>query len=152
MTWCCYVQRALLLDMDCLPDVLRTRMKKEQQVWCQTYHTECFAQLAMWKPAAAALVQEPSVVPALQTVAEKGLSAEAMQFAQSALVALGATQLATVAEDTEKHVMLSYCWKQQKVVQRINDSLNARGYLTWFDCKLSTLSHGLNLRARVSLS
>ena len=133
------MQSALLLDMDSQPDSIRTRMKQEQQVWCQTYHAECLAQLSLWEPAVASLVQDPFVLPALNAVAENGLSAEAMHFAQSALVALGATQLTAAAEDKEKHVMLSYCWAQQKILQRIHDSLNARGYLTWFDCKLSEL-------------
>lgn len=97
------------------------------------HHTECFAQLAGFAPAREALRQDPSVVPALQAVAEIGLSAEARDFAQAALAALSDKELQSLAEGEEKHVMLSYQWDSQSTVQRINESLLDRGYRTWFD-------------------
>jgi len=38
-----------------------------------------------------------------------------------------------VRMEGEKHVMLSYQWDHQTLMQRIHDSLLSRGYLTWFD-------------------
>ena len=72
------------------------------------------------------------MVPALQAVVEAGLSAEARQYAQAALLALSDQEM-HADEIGQKHVMLSYCWVHQQTVQRINESLNRRGYLTWFD-------------------
>jgi hypothetical protein len=46
------------------------------------------------------------VVPALQTVVERGLSAEARELAAAALVALSGKELQMVQEG-QKHVMLS---------------------------------------------
>ena len=123
-----YLVDALLLD----PDHPRAGMKHELKSWCQEHHTECLAQLAMFEPAHEPLRQDPSVIPALQVVAEAGLSAEARQFAQAALLALSDKEMHADVEG-EKHIMLSYQWDKQATVKRINESLIGRGYVTWFD-------------------
>ena len=64
------------------------------------------AQLAVYAPARATLRAEPSVIPALQAVAEGGLTSEARQFAEAALLALSEKELHIDAEG-QKHVMLS---------------------------------------------
>ena len=123
-----YLVDALLLD----PDHPRAGMKPELKTWCQENHAECLAQLAVFEPARETLRQDPSVLPALEAVAEAGLSAEARQYAQAALLALSDKELHADV-DGQKHVMLSYQWNNQATVQRINESLIGRGYVTWFD-------------------
>jgi hypothetical protein len=97
-----YVVDALLLDAD----HPRASMKPELKSWCQQHHAECLAQLAMFVPARETLRAEPSVTPALEAVAEGGLTAEARQFAEAALLALSEKELHVDAEG-QKHVMLS---------------------------------------------
>ena len=97
-----YVVDALLLDAD----HPRADMKPELKSWCQQHHAECLAQLAMFEPACQALHANPSVIPALEAVAEGGLSGEARQFAEAALLALSEKELHADAEG-QKHVMLS---------------------------------------------
>jgi hypothetical protein len=81
-------------------------MKEELKAWCQTTHAECLAQIAVFKPDGRhALRQDPSVREALEVVAKSGLTGEAQQHAQSALLALSDTEL--VSTDGQKHVMLS---------------------------------------------
>jgi hypothetical protein len=125
-----YLVDALLID----PGHPRAEMKEELRSWCQEHHCECLAQLAVFGPAREALRQDPSVVPALEAVAEAGLSAQARDFAQAALLALSDKELQPLAGgEQQMHIMLSYQWDGQATVQRINESLIARGYVTWFD-------------------
>jgi hypothetical protein len=97
-----YLVDALLLD----PSHPRTEMNEEDKIWCQTHHCECLAQLAVFAPAREALRQDPSVVPALEAVAEVGLSAQARDFAQAALLALSEKELQALADGEQMHVML----------------------------------------------
>ena len=122
-----YLVDALLLD----PEHPRAAMADELKTWCQEHHIECLAQLAVYEPAREALLKDPAVVPALQAVAEAGLSADARRFAHDALLALSDKKLEMVTEG-QKHFMLSYQWNFQKTVMRINESLISRGYVTWF--------------------
>ena len=58
-----------------------------------------------------ALLADPSVVPALETLAKDALSQEAAECAQGALMALGVRQVeSTPADggDGPRHIMLSY--------------------------------------------
>ena len=81
-------------------------MKPELKSWCQQHHAECLAQLAVFEPARETMRADPSVIPALEAVAEGGLTAEARQFAEAALLALSEKELHIDAEG-QKHVMLS---------------------------------------------
>jgi hypothetical protein len=81
-------------------------MKPELKNWCQQHHAECLAQLAVFAPARETLRADPSVIPALEAVAEGGLSGEARQYAEAALLALSDKELHIDAEG-QKHVMLS---------------------------------------------
>ena len=81
-------------------------MKPELKSWCQQHHAECLAQLAVFAPARETLRADPSVIPALEAVAEGGLTAEARQFAEAALLALSDKEL-HIEADGQKHVMLS---------------------------------------------
>ena len=123
-----YLVDALLLD----PKHPRAGMEEEHKIWCQEHHVECLAQLAVYEPAREALLQDPTVVPALRAVSESGLSAEARELAGAALLALSDKKLQRVMEG-QKHVMLSYQWDFQATVKRINESLLKRGFVTWFD-------------------
>ena len=80
-------------------------MKPELKSWCQQHHAECLAQLAGFTPARETLRADPSIIPALEAVAEGGLSEEARQFAEAALLALSDTEL--ISKEGQKHVMLS---------------------------------------------
>eukprot|EP01046_Picozoa_sp_COSAG06_P006350 COSAG06_NODE_297_length_18026_cov_50.901545_11_plen_232_part_00 len=97
-----YVVDALLLDAD----HPRGDMKPELKSWCQQHHAECLAQLAVFEPARETLRADPSVISALEAVAEGGLTAEARQFAEAALLALSEKELHVDVEG-QKHVMLS---------------------------------------------
>jgi predicted oxidoreductase len=92
---------ALFLD----PDHPRANLKPELKAWNQTYHAEALAQLAVWPAGKAALRQDPSVREGLEVVAKAGLTEEAQQHAQSALLALSDTKL--IKTEGQKHVMLS---------------------------------------------
>ena len=123
-----YLVDALLLD----PEHPRAGVKEELKIWCQQHHIECLAQLAVYEPAREALLAYPAVIPSLRAVSEAGLSAEARELAGAALLALSDKKLEVVTEG-QMHVMLSYQWDFQAIVQRINDSLITRGYVTWYD-------------------
>ena len=125
-----YLVDALLLD----PEHPRAGLKEAEKIWCQEHHADCLAQLAVFEPAREALRQDPSVISAMESVAEVGLSAVARQFAQAALLALNDKEMhVNVHVDDQRHVMLSYQWDKQATVKRLNDSLIGRGYVTWFD-------------------
>jgi hypothetical protein len=100
-----YVVDALLLEAD----HPRADMKSELKSWCQQHHAECLAQLAVFAPARETLRADPSVMPALEAVAEGGLTAEARKFAEAALLALSEKELHVDAEG-QNHVMLSCAW------------------------------------------
>ena len=95
---------------------------------------EAIAQLAMFPPGRTALLQDPTVVEALQQVAAEGWEDEARNHAQSALAALTDRQHVEHRQHSDvKHVMVSYNWSAQEVVTRIVRELQARGFRTWFD-------------------
>eukprot|EP01043_Picozoa_sp_COSAG02_P041955 COSAG02_NODE_3525_length_6615_cov_2.025629_8_plen_462_part_00 len=123
-----YLVDALLLD----PGHPRADMKAELKVWCQLHHIEALAQLAVHDASREALLRDGSVVPALQEVAETGLSEDARELAAAALTALSDKELEMVSEG-QKHVMLSYQWDHQAILTKLNQCLIARGYATWFD-------------------
>ena len=97
-----YLVDALLLD----PDHPRADMNEELKVWCQQHHCEALAQLAMHDASRDALLRDGSVVPALQSVVESGMSEGARELAAAALTALSDKKLELVTEG-QKHVMLS---------------------------------------------
>jgi hypothetical protein len=124
-----FVVDALLLD----PDHPRAGMKEELKIWCQEHHCEALLQLAVHEDSREALRRDQSVVPALEAVAQTGMSQVARERAAAALVALSDKALVMLAEGSQKHVMLSYQWDAQSAIVRLNESLIARGYVTWFD-------------------
>lgn len=97
-----YLVDALLLD----PEHPRAGMKGQVKAWCQQHHCEALAQLSVHEESRLALLQDSSVMPALESVAEAGLTAEARELATAALVALRDKKLRMVVEG-QKHVMLS---------------------------------------------
>ena len=123
-----YLVDALLLD----PEHPRAGMKDELKAWCQQHHCEALAQLAVHDGSREALLGDATVVAALEAVHQSGLSDRARELAAAALSALSDRQLA-MATEGQKHVMLSYQWDVQRTIQRLNESLIARGYATWFD-------------------
>ena len=97
-----YLVDALLLD----PAHPRAEMKEDLKAWCQQHHCEALAQLSVHEDCRPALLQDTSVLPALEAVAKTGLTEEARGFAEAALVALRDQKLQMVV-DGQKHVMLS---------------------------------------------
>ena len=91
------------------PQHPRADMKAELKAWCQQHHVEALAQLAVHDASREALLRDASVVPALQAVAETGLSEVARELAAAALTALSDKKLEVVTGG-QKHVMLSYQW------------------------------------------
>ena len=88
----------------------------------------------MYPPGRTALLQDPTVVEALQQVVAEGWEDEARNHAQSALAALTDRQHVEHRHHSDvKHVMVSYNWSAQEVVVRIVRELQARGFRTWFD-------------------
>jgi hypothetical protein len=81
-------------------------MKEELKAWCQQHHCEAIAQLAVFEPARKALLEDGSVVPALEAVSTGGLSEATRELAAAALAALSDRKLQMVT-DGQKHVMLS---------------------------------------------
>ena len=97
-----YLVDGLLLD----PGHPRAEMKEDLKAWCQQHHCEALAQLSMHEDSRSALLQDPSVVPALEAVSKMGLTKQARAFAAAALVALRDKKL-QMAVGGQKHVMLS---------------------------------------------
>ena len=76
----------------------------------QRNYTEAVYQLALFQPGREALEGQADIVAALEEVAARGLTAEAREYANGALVALGKKELYPHVADLEraKHIMLSY--------------------------------------------
>ena len=98
-----YLVDSLLLDSE----HPRANMKENLRVWCQEHHVAALAQLAVHADSREALLLDGSVVPALQVVANEGLSESARETAAAALSALSDKQLVMLADGNQKHVMLS---------------------------------------------
>ena len=99
----------------------------------QRNYTEALQQLAVSDIGRDALLQNPNVVAALETVAAQGLMDESRELAAGALIALKGPQSSGRVVAGQKHVMLSYQWAAQPTVKRINEGLQRRGYATWID-------------------
>eukprot|EP01046_Picozoa_sp_COSAG06_P004016 COSAG06_NODE_163_length_21566_cov_9.641070_10_plen_208_part_00 len=168
------------------PEHPRADLEHDLKAWLQTMHTECISQLAIsGHGKESLLLQEGSVIPALEAVAQSGLTQHGRELARTALLALSDTDGFKVAPSTDgiRHIMIScepsphrigsvrrgyvltyphtfshywlihsfvclfcFCtmdgvhvnvdqWDVQATIQRLNDSLIARGYVTWFDLK-----------------
>ena len=98
-----YLINGLFLD----PDHPRADLKDEIKLWNQETHVECLAQLALFPPGRDALLQNPAVSEALVAVAQQGMSEQARDYAQAALMALSGDELQMRTEG-QKHLMLSY--------------------------------------------
>jgi hypothetical protein len=59
----------------------RAGLADEEKIWLQSMHTECLAQLALFPPGKARLLEDSSVISALEAVAVRGLSQEAQESA-----------------------------------------------------------------------
>jgi hypothetical protein len=122
----------LLLDPEVWPgprndtdEIIKARVQRN--------YTEALQQLAVSDIGRDALLQNPNVVAALETVAAQGLMDESRELAAGALIALKGPQSSGRVVAGQKHVMLSYQWAAQPTVKRINEGLQRRGYATWID-------------------
>jgi hypothetical protein len=93
---------ALLLE----PDHPRQKLPDEAKAWCQQTHVECLLHIAVFPQGREVLCQDPAVRDALRVVAERGLTKDAQEYAESALLVLSDKKL-QVATEGQKHVMLS---------------------------------------------
>jgi hypothetical protein len=157
----------LLANEDFLPFLLECLMLDPQHPrlasdapasmdWLQQMASECFAQLSMFPPGAAALraaaerVRHP--LEAVASPQHGGRTEQARKFARASLAALfpnehqrpqppGRGAAATRGEDdglaqlqpSLQHIMVSYNWGQQVVIKRIARALKARKYRVWID-------------------
>lgn len=74
----------------------------------QRNYTEAACQLALFPPGREALREQAAILKALEEVAERGLTPEAQEFAQGALMALSDKEMQATAAEGPKHIMLSY--------------------------------------------
>ena len=77
-----------------------------QAVW-QRHTAEALQQLVLFTPGCVAIRGQVEVVKALEAVAEHGMTRDAQQHAQGALMALSGKEMATNSKGP-KHIMLSY--------------------------------------------
>lgn len=136
---CKLLLEALLLD----PEHMRQTQSEDVKAAIQRDAAECFMQLALFAPGRDLLKQDTSVLEALHMLVDKAWTDEAKQCAKGALMALVPPQehsprsgnsVDSLRPPVQKsHVMVSYSWCYQAVVQRVVTALKHRGYLVWFD-------------------
>ena len=136
-----YLLSGLMLD----PEHPRSSLPDQTKIWLQQVHAECLVQLVGYPPGKEALLQNSAVVPAMESLAtvssegSVGLSEEAREFARGVLLGLqgsgsgSSSGSGSGSEVACRHIMLSYQWDVQQTIARLNNSLKARGYSTWFD-------------------
>lgn len=78
-----------------------------QQVY-QCNYSEALQQLALFPAAREAILQEPSIMKGLEEVAERGMTPEAREHAEGALMALSDKEMQPSDSEGPKHIMLSY--------------------------------------------
>ena len=121
---------ALFLD----PESPRKDMDEVSRAGIQCDGAECFLQLALFEPGKELLEQHPEALDALRSLAESALTQDARLSASSALAAVeGPLPGPGPTPGDERHVMVSYQWDVQPTIQRLVASLQARGYVVWFD-------------------
>ena len=106
---CCVQDSVDALFVD--PNHPRADLKPELKAWNQTYHSECAAQLAVFPPGREALLANSNILEALQAVVDTGMTNQAKEFAQAALISLHSAANGSSHRDvtTEpEHIMLSY--------------------------------------------
>lgn len=111
----------------------RANLKDSVKAWNQQMHCECLAQLALFPAGRDALLANPAVIVALQSIVKCPLHPYAREMAEVALIALGEKEQQTHSSKQRTWVMLSYQWSHQTTMVRMNKSLLERGYSTWFD-------------------
>ena len=115
------------------------------QAAIQTDAADCFLQIAVFGPGRELLSADGGAMGALHALAEEGhaaLTPEAKLSAAGAVLAIeGRTHEPQQPEmmaaqhggASGRHVMVSYQWEVQVTIERLVRSLQARGYLVWFD-------------------
>ena len=92
------------------PTVPTTR--EMQEIW-QLNYAETLHQLALFSIGRDALREQALVLKALEEVAERGITSNAREHAQRALMALSDKEPVQHDEPIHKHIMLSYQWDSQ---------------------------------------
>jgi hypothetical protein len=114
------------------------------QAAIQTDAADCFLQIAVFGPGRELLSADGGAMGALHALAEghAALTPEAKLSAAGAVLAIeGRTHEPQQPEmmaaqhggASGRHVMVSYQWEVQVTIERLVRSLQARGYLVWFD-------------------
>ena len=102
----------------------------DKQATHQRICTEALEQLALFPKGKEFLLQDGTVLPALEIVKMIGMTDEAKEHARVAVVALQGFEQ-TDTDTANDHIMLSYSWSSQPTILRLNDSLQRRQYVTW---------------------
>eukprot|EP01046_Picozoa_sp_COSAG06_P034630 COSAG06_NODE_3644_length_5081_cov_22.663990_9_plen_166_part_00 len=92
------------------PEHPRADLEHDLKAWLQTMHTECISQLAISGHGKESLLQQDaSLIPALEAVAQSGLTQHGRELARTALLALSETDVFKVAPSTDgiRHIMIS---------------------------------------------
>jgi hypothetical protein len=122
---------ALLLDSE------HTRQDQSEDVRgsIQRDAAECLMQLALFDPGRDILQKDESVLDALRTLIDHGMTDEAKQYAKGALMALLPPEEPHPVrpDQVQGHVMVSYQWDVQAIIARIVVELQSRGYDVWWD-------------------
>lgn len=147
-----HFQLGLFID----PDHPAASTPIELQAVYQRNYAEALQQLALFQSGREAIRQEPAIMKALEEVAERGMTPEAKEHAEGAMMALSDKELQASNSEGPKHIMLSYqvradeifvycspsshwCarsllqWDSQAMILRIHSSLCRRSYLVWID-------------------
>ncbi len=126
---------ALLLD----PSHVRQTQEAATKMSIQQDGAECFLQLALCESGCQALMENSAVVEALRCLADgHALSEKTKQYANGAVIALESSSHEHRSQQLHRlqhvgHVMVSYQWDAQRVIERIVRSLQQRKYDVWFD-------------------
>ena len=83
-----------------------------QEIWQRNY-AETMHQLALFSIGRDALREQALVLKALEEVAERGITSDAREHAQRALMALSDKEPVQHEEAIHKHIMISYQWHSQ---------------------------------------
>ena len=153
---------ALILD----PDHCRKDTDESVKAAIQADAADCLLQLAVFEPHGRQLLESNhAVIEALHALADGKAFTEAAQIsANGALMALeGRVREPEPAREGDEaeadlHLMMSYQWDHQRVIERVVRSLQTRGHLVWFGAHHTlsnafgcAIAHGLSVCCRLGL-
>ena len=130
---------SLLLDaMFLRDDHVRKDADVSEKAPVQTDAADACLQLALSPSGRELLSSDPALMDALRSLADKAYTEEAKLAAQNALVAIEGVMREPEpemegADESDKHIFVSYQWNVQATIERVVRSLQARGFIVWYD-------------------